>query len=239
MPKKAVPEHHTLFNDSSSIYESSGDEQSDGLYDDSPRVVDEDFHQCYICGFAFYSQIYSDDRYVNDVENMDMYIRGSSWWWMPRRLILHSVKTGKCQISGVAIPLENYGPFHVPWKKADGLISGPRDDAERKKTIEPIIPIRGKNKSQILQDYDDDEDEYRVSTEWVGYPVHARCWELLTHHQLGIIAEKNLKNVMQAMIRRHDQKMWKRVFGLPDEWSDGKWILLSCITHTYHVSAGL
>lgn len=104
MPKKAVPEHHTLFNDSSSIYESSGDEQSDGLYDDSPRVVDEDFHQCYICGFAFYSQIYSDDRYVNDVsghrygsirggmykafkvENMDMYIRGSSWWWMPRRL---------------------------------------------------------------------------------------------------------------------------------------------------------
>ncbi|GJP87675.1 uncharacterized protein AlacWU_00574 [Aspergillus niger] len=186
MPKKAVPEHHTLFNDSSSIYESSGDEQSDGLYDDSPRVVDEDFHQCYICGFAFYSQIYSDDRYVND-------------------------------ISGVAIPLENYGPFHVPWKKADGLISGPRDDAERKKTIEPIIPIRGKNKSQILQDYDDDEDEYRVSTEWVGYPVHARCWELLTHHQLGIIAEKNLKNVMQAMIRRHDQKMWKRVFGLPDE----------------------
>ncbi|EHA20543.1 hypothetical protein ASPNIDRAFT_44139 [Aspergillus niger ATCC 1015] len=203
MPKKAVPEHHTLSDDSSSIYGSSGDEQSDGLYDDSPYVVDEDLHQCYICGFAFYSRIYSNDRYTND--------------------------TGKCQISGVAIPLENRGPFHVPWKKADGLLDRPRDDTERKKTIRPIIPVRGKDQSQILEDYDDDEDEYRVSTEWVGYPVHARCWELLTHHQLGFVAEKNMEDVMQAMRKRHDQKMWKRVFGLPDEWSDGKWLRFSCI----------
>lgn len=104
MPKKAVPEHQTLSDDSSSIYGSSGDEQSDGLYDGSPYKLDEDLHQCYICGFAFYSRIYSNDRYINDVgehhydrlrggiykafkvENMDMYIRGSSWWWMPRRL---------------------------------------------------------------------------------------------------------------------------------------------------------
>ena len=139
------------------------------------------------------------------------------------------MKTGKCQISGVAIPLENRGPFHVPWKKADGLLDRPRDDTERKKTIRPIIPVRGKDQSQILEDYDNDEDEYRVSTEWVGYPVHARCWELLTHHQLGFVAEKNMEDVMQAMRKRHDQKMWKRVFGLPDEWSDGKRLRFSCI----------
>ncbi|RDH39518.1 hypothetical protein BDQ94DRAFT_165225 [Aspergillus welwitschiae] len=116
MPKKAVPEHHTLSDDSSSIYGSSGDEQSDGLYDDSPHVVDEDLHQCYICGFAFYSRIYSNDRYTNDANEVGMVIDYNS----AESIVLYSVKTGKCQISGVAIPLENYGPFHVPWKKADG-----------------------------------------------------------------------------------------------------------------------
>jgi hypothetical protein len=34
---------------------------------------------------------------------------------------------------------------------------------------------------------------------WVAYLVHSRCWELLTYHDLGVIAEKDLGIVLSAL----------------------------------------
>lgn len=73
----------------------------------------------------------------------------------------------------------------------------------------------------LMSGYEDD-----ISHDWMGYPVHARCWELLMHHKLGDIANKNLKVLMLALIQRHEENSWRRVCGMPDEWFGGRYASL-------------
>ncbi|GLB18573.1 hypothetical protein AtubIFM61612_008470 [Aspergillus tubingensis] len=234
-----MPDPDSVSNNSSLLF-SSDDEHSSGHYDaDDLRGEDDDyFRQCHICGYAFYLNRFSPDAHdLNDVafhhpkkgickaqklENLDMYGDYQSSWWMPRRMILHNIKNDGCQISGVTIPRMNYGTFFVPWKKTDGLIYEPRTSEQRRKVVMPMVKVVIDEEGHTLMSgYEDD-----ISQDWMGYPVHARCWELLMHHKLGDIANKNLKVLMLALIQRHEEKSWRRVCGMPDEWFGGRYASL-------------
>ncbi|GKZ20770.1 hypothetical protein AbraIFM66951_003072 [Aspergillus brasiliensis] len=233
-----MPEFDTVSNDSSLLF-SSDDDHSDGHYNDSNLDGNYDFQRCGICGYAFYSNrfsSYTPDRNdanfdipnvglhrAHKVENMGMYRNYRSWWWMPRRMILHNIINDDCQISGVAIPRTNYDTFLVPWKKSDGLIYEPRTDEQRRKTVMPVPITKVDARVHTPISY----YEGTISHDWMGYPVHARCWELLMHHKLGDIANKNLKVVMEAIKQRHEKNSWRPVRGIPDEWLEGTYALRS------------
>ncbi|OJJ71238.1 hypothetical protein ASPBRDRAFT_75834 [Aspergillus brasiliensis CBS 101740] len=185
-----MPELDTVSNDSSLLF-SSDDDHSDGHYNDSNLDGNYDFQRCGICGYAFYSNRFSSRRYI-----------------------LHNIINDGCQISGVVIPRTNYGTFLVPWKKSDGLIYEPRTDEQRRKTVMPVPITKVDERVHTPISY----YEGTISHDWMGYPVHARCWELLMHHKLGDIANKNLKVVMEAIKQRHEKNSWRPVRGIPDEW---------------------
>lgn len=116
----------------------------------------------------------------------------------------------------------NYGTFFVPWKMTDGLIYEPRTSEQRRKVVMPMVKVMIDEQGHTLMSgYEDD-----ISQDWMGYPVHARCWELLMHHKLGDIANKNLKVLMLALIQRHEENSWRRVCGMPDEWFGGRYASL-------------
>lgn len=81
----------------------------------------------------------------------------------------------------------------VPMNETDGYIcgtwSGWLSPKERQAFVRPDILCP--------------TQEPEPDVEWVAYFVHSRCWELLTHHDLGTVAEKDLGIVLDALRDRH------------------------------------
>ena len=133
-------------------------------------------------------------------------------------LVLYNQKDKICHISGVSVPRSNVGFFHVPLQKDNGLIYEPRTKKDKQKTVYPEVQNPFKDP--------------RASHEWVGYSVHARCWELLTYHELGVIAERDMTALMAAVRQRCRNSMTRLNNPLPHEFREGKtYNSFVCIAH--------
>ena len=116
------------------------------------------------------------------------------------------------------MPRSNVGFFHVPLQKDNGLIYEPRTKKDKQKTVYPEVQNPFKDP--------------RASHEWVGYSVHARCWELLTYHELGVIAERDMTALMAAVRQRCRNSMTRLNNPLPHEFREGKtYNSFVCIAH--------
>ncbi|KAB8209733.1 hypothetical protein BDV34DRAFT_6958 [Aspergillus parasiticus] len=158
----------------------------DYSYDGNPH--------CYICGYTFYMIPYDPKdtslrKYdgavfhnAEDVEDLHLFRRKA--WWAVHRMILCNQKEHTCHISGVAVCTI----LSAPLNEGHGLVSRPW----RQRQIERVVEPR-------FHDY---YGEPRRCWKWVGYRVHARCWELLSYHELGATAEKNLAIVLAALRQR-------------------------------------
>ncbi|KAE8418244.1 hypothetical protein BDV36DRAFT_295279 [Aspergillus pseudocaelatus] len=76
----------------------------------------------------------------------------------------------------------------APLNEEHGLVSRPWTQRQIERVVEP----RFHNYYR----------EPRPHWVWVGYRVHARCWELLSYHELGATAEKDLAIVLVALRQR-------------------------------------
>lgn len=82
----------------------------------------------------------------------------------------------------------------------------------------------GQEKHVVIPKFRDPLKEPRPHWEWVGYHVHARCWELLLYHELGAFTERNLSTVLAAlrqsyMKRRRQSKIESPKMSLEGETS--------------------
>ncbi|EHA26560.1 hypothetical protein ASPNIDRAFT_36017 [Aspergillus niger ATCC 1015] len=185
---------------------------------------------CLVCGFVFangtsedshYS--YVDPRYrtgssicrAEALEDWKASGKENWWkrtWWNTSRAILYHPATGTCRLSGVSLHPLTTGL--VPTNEKDGYVCGSwfgwLSPKERQLFVSPdiICPTQ----------------EPAPDIEWVAYFVHSRCWELLTHHDLGAIAERNLGIVLDALRDRH--KTLRHIYlekGLRLNLGDGFW----------------
>ncbi|OJJ74828.1 hypothetical protein ASPBRDRAFT_463752 [Aspergillus brasiliensis CBS 101740] len=169
---------------------------------------------CLVCGFLFalgpgeddhYS--YVDTRYrtgssvcrAEDLEAWKPF--GRKTWWNTSRAILYHPATGTCQLSGVTLHPLMTGL--VPINEKDGYICG--------RWFGWLSPKE--RHAFVCPDISCPTQEPAPHVEWVAYFVHSRCWELLTHHDLGVIAEKDLGLVLNALRDRH-----KRTGYRPRAW---------------------
>ncbi|RDH16067.1 hypothetical protein M747DRAFT_309416 [Aspergillus niger ATCC 13496] len=147
---------------------------------------------CLVCGFVFangtsedshYS--YVDPRYrtgssICRAEALeDWKASGKKNWW--KRTWWNTSRASTCRLSGVSLHPLTTGL--VPMNEKDGYVCGSWFgwlSPKERQLFEPAPDI-----------------------EWVAYFVHSRCWELLTHHDLGEIAERNLGIVLDALRDRH------------------------------------
>ena len=72
-----------------------------------------------------------------------------------------------------------------------------------------------------------------TSAKWVGYIVHARCWELLSYHELGSIAESNLAQLLAALEHRrmmvsNQCKVWRNGMYREGKIPNQNWCACSC-----------
>ncbi|OJJ75230.1 hypothetical protein ASPBRDRAFT_120644 [Aspergillus brasiliensis CBS 101740] len=151
---------------------------------------------CYICGFTFYSssshypsffKAQGDESYprlpnyksvakdegVDEREFESRYVPNQ--WWMWQRMILHREATSTYQVSGTYIASHCISALRVP------------------------ITVEGQRVYIKPKVYCRDKATKRSPADWVGCAVHARCWELLSHHALGRFAESNLPAVLAAL----------------------------------------
>ncbi|OJI86833.1 hypothetical protein ASPTUDRAFT_495334 [Aspergillus tubingensis CBS 134.48] len=157
---------------------------------------------CLVCGFVFANGTSEDDHYsyvdaryyvgsnlcraelLEDWRPSEKKRWGKKTWW-------NTSRAGTCRLSGVIMHPLTTGL--VPMNETDGYIcgtwSGWLSPKERQAFVRPDILCP--------------TQEPEPDVEWVAYFVHSRCWELLTHHDLGTVAEKDLGIVLDALRDRH------------------------------------
>lgn len=89
-----------------------------------------------------------------------------------------------------------------PMNEEDGIVCGCSDCGNR------LFPK--KRQAFVCAKILCPTQEPAPGVEWVAYLVHSRCWELLTYHDLGVIAEKDLGIVLSALRDRYKRIGYRR-----------------------------
>ncbi|CAK43567.1 uncharacterized protein An01g01970 [Aspergillus niger] len=105
-------------------------------------------------------------------------------WWMWQRMIIHREAKSTYRVSGTYLLEQETWRLCVPI-----MVKGKRV------YVDPKVYCMGMKATS--------------PADWVGCTVHARCWELLSHHALGRVAETDLPAVIAALRYR------RRVVGSP------------------------
>ncbi|TPR11925.1 ZIP zinc/iron transport family protein [Aspergillus niger] len=105
-------------------------------------------------------------------------------WWMWQRMIIHREAKSTYKVSGTYLLEQESWKLCVPI-----MVKGKRV------YVDPQVYCMGMKATP--------------PADWVGCTVHARCWELLSHHALGRVAETDLPTVIAALRYR------RRVVGSP------------------------
>ncbi|PWY93561.1 hypothetical protein BO94DRAFT_543774 [Aspergillus sclerotioniger CBS 115572] len=120
-------------------------------------------------------------------------------WWMLFRMILYNQNKRTLHVSGVTVRLTDEDSFNVPLDEMKGLSPKMYYDYEISGTARPVPWDPFKKPSP--------------NDEWVGYPIHARCWELLKHHELSDIANRDLGAVVSVLERTYENFRIVNQFG--------------------------
>lgn len=98
--------------------------------------------------------------------------------------------------------------------------------------------LTGEERDHIIDYNFHDRYYWKVPmTEWIGDSAHARCWELLTYHRVGVIAKRNLRAVLMALRQKNEgaknrYKLWERYMKVEGERSNFH-LYYELITTTY------
>ncbi|PLB50267.1 hypothetical protein P170DRAFT_435466 [Aspergillus steynii IBT 23096] len=162
-----------------------------------PRRLCRGYCCCYICGYRFCADLsrcgrssiilryhrYDRER-VSRTENIELSrlpLSMENGWWAFQRMILFNQEDFAYRLSGVAM-------VHA-----------------RNRTVpQGCVPLQRGTETDDTQPgvHRPTRRKCPLSTEWVGYIVHARCWELLSYHELGTVAEDDLDLFFAALRHR-------------------------------------
>ncbi|KAF9891119.1 hypothetical protein FE257_005055 [Aspergillus nanangensis] len=145
------------------------------------------FFGCHICGWAFSS----DSPEVD--EGYYLWSGGQLPWWACQRTILYRRSDATYHLS----------ESHSGYQGYRSLATVPVVINREKTQVQPLMYKPPKNKKRAR------------ASRWEGLPVHDHCWDLLSHHELGSIAERDLAMICPVLHHRRRMmgnqcKIWRR-----------------------------